>query len=97
MIEDEYRLAQCHQHGIDPNSKTNVEKGKDTGKLFDCPEVTPMGIFVPPETESVVKIHNAETKHNKASANFTHYAHTNLACVLDIIDAVPDAIVAELP
>ena len=31
-----------------------------------------------------------------ASANYTHFSHTNLACVLDIIDAVSDAIVAHL-
>ena len=96
MTEDEYLLAQCCQHGIDPNSKANLKKGKDAEKIFDCPEVTPAGIFEPPETESITKIHNAKTKHNKASANFTHYAHTNLTCVLDIIDATADAIVTHL-
>ena len=94
MTEDEYLLAQCRQHGYD-NSKAKVKLGKDAGHIFDCPEVTTAGIFEPPETESVAKIHNVETKRNKASANFTHYAHTNLVCVLDIIDAVPDAMLTD--
>ena len=45
---------------------------------------------------SVAKINIAKAKHNKASANYMHFAHINLACVLDIIDATPNAIVSHL-
>lgn len=96
MTEDEYLLAQCRQHGYDPNSPEEVKLGKDAGKIFDNPTVTPASIFEPPVTESVAQIHNAETKHNKASTNYTHYAHNNLVCVLNVIDAIPDAIVVHL-
>ena len=96
MSKDEYLLAQCRQHGIDPNSTEEVKLGKEVDKNFDCPKVTLPGIFEPPDIKSAALIHNAETKHNKASANYTHYAPGNLVCVLDIIDAVPDAIIAHL-
>ena len=96
MTEDEYLLAQCRQHGYDHNSPAKVKLGEDAGNIFDRSKVTLSDIFEPPVTKSVVQIHNTNTKHNKASANFMHYAHTNLVCVLDIIDAVPDIIVAHL-
>ena len=60
------------------------------------PKVQPASLYEPPETDDLVKVHIAESKHSKASANYTHFAHTNLACVLDIIDTVPDTIVAHL-
>ena len=96
MSEKEYILAQCRNHGIDPNSIAKVKSGKDAGKIYDCHKVKPAGIFEPPVIKSVAQIHNSETKHNKASTNYMHYAHTNFARVLDIIDTVPDAIVAHL-
>ena len=37
MSEEEYPLAQCRQHGIDPTSKAKVKLGKETGKIFKCP------------------------------------------------------------
>ena len=96
MSKDEYLQAQCRQHGIDPTSKTNVKKGKDWGKIFDRPKVQPAGLYKPPVTDNVAKVHMAKTRHNRDSANFMHYSCTNLACVLGIIDAVPDAIVTRL-
>ena len=66
MTEDEYLLAQCRQHGYDPNSKARVKLGEDAGKIFNRPKVQPAGIFEPPATKSVAQIPNAETKHNKA-------------------------------
>ena len=94
MSEEEYLLTQCRQHGIDPNSKAKVKSGNDVGKIFNHPKVKPAGIFEPPVTKSVAQIHNAETKHNKVFTNFTKYAHTNLARVLDIISVVPGDFVA---
>ena len=44
----------------------------------------------------MVKVHIEESKHNKASANFTHFSHTKLAYVLDIIDAAPDALLTHI-
>ena len=44
----------------------------------------------------MVKVHIEESKHNKAFANFTHFSHTNLACVLDIINAVPNALITRI-
>ena len=32
MSKDEYLLAQCHQHGYDPNSPAEVKLGEDAGK-----------------------------------------------------------------
>ena len=82
MSEDEYLLAQCRQHGYDPNSPAEVQLGKDTGHIFDRPEVKPAGLYVAPVTNSVTKVHIKESKHNRTSANFTQYSHRNLACVL---------------
>ena len=96
MTKDEYLLAQCCQHRYDPSSPVEVELGKDAGNISDHPKVQLTGLYEPPETESVAHIRNADTKHNKASANYTHFAHTNLACVLDIIKANPGAIVSHL-
>jgi hypothetical protein len=96
MSAEEYLLSQCRQHGIDPNSKVKVKLGKETGKIFARPIVKPAGIYEAPETDNVAKVHIAESKHNRASANFTHYSHTNLACVLDILDAVPVALVTHI-
>ena len=53
-------------------------------------------MFEAPAINSIAKVHIKESKHNKASANLTHYSHTNLACILDIIDAVPDALVTHI-
>ena len=97
MTEDEYFLAQCRQYGYDPNSKEEVALGKKAGLIFDCPEVKPAGgLYEPPETTNVARVHIAESKHNKASANYTLFANTNPACVLDIIDAIPDVIISHL-
>ena len=97
MTEDEYLLAQCCQHyGYDPNAKAEVKLGKETGNIFDCSEVQTAGLYKPPETNNVAQIHSTETKHNKPSTNYTHYAHTNLACVLDIIEAVLGVIISHL-
>ena len=90
MTKDEYLLAQCRQHGYDPNSTADVHLGKDAGHVFDRPKVQPAGLYEPPETDNVARVHIAESKDNKASANKTHFAHTNLACVL------PDAIITHL-
>ena len=96
MSEEEYLMAQCRHHGIDPTSKARVKLGKEMGKIFKRPRVKPVGLYDAPGTNNVAKVHIVESKHNKASANFTHYSHTNLSCVLDIIDAVPDAIVTHI-
>ena len=53
IAKEDYLLAQCRQHGIDPNSKAKVKSGKEAGKIFDRPKVRPAGIFEPPETENV--------------------------------------------
>ena len=89
MTEDEYLLAQCRQHRYDPDSPPDVVLGRTAEKIFDRPKVVPAGEFDPPDTN----IHITEGKHNKASANYTHAAHTNLTCVLDILAAIPDTIV----
>ena len=73
-----------------------MKLSKEVGKIFERPKVKPVGLYEAPETDNGAKVHIAESKHNRASANFTHYSHTNLACVLDIIDAVPDAIVTHI-
>ena len=96
MTKDEYLLTLCCQHGYGPNSKAEVKLGKDSGNISDRPNVQPASLYKPPETESLAQIHNAETKHNMASTNYTHFAHTNLACVLDIINALSDAIFSHL-
>ena len=72
MTESEYLLAQCRQHGYDPNLPAKVKLGKDAGNIFVCPKVQSAGLYEPPDTESVAQIYNAETKHNKATAGFGH-------------------------
>ena len=73
-----------------------VKSGKDAKKIFYCPKVQSAALYEPPETDNVAKVHIAEFIHNKASANCTHFARTNLACVLDIMNTVFNAIVANL-
>ena len=84
MTKDEYLLAQCRQYGYDPNLEEDVKQGCADGKIFDCPKLEPAGLYESPKTKSVAQIHIAESKHNKASANYTHFDHINLACVLGI-------------
>ena len=96
MTEDEYLLAQCRQHGYNPNLIDEVKLGRTAGQIFDRPKIKPAGVYEPPKTESIVQIHNAESKHNKVSANCTPFAHIKLACVLNIIITISDALLSRL-